>query len=866
MASETQTRILDIQVNYSKAIKGISEYEKKLAATKEQEKLLKDEWKKGAITQEEYRKELAAIKVAQTEYRSGIRTLNKEIQNNIKIEKEQEGSIISLRAELSVLNAEYDKLSRTDRVGDAGAKKLAEIQNITKELKAAEEESGRFYRNVGNYEEAIQNAIAANVPFIGQLQTITQQSGGLNNVVRTIGNSLKVLAANPFFLILAGLSAVILMITKAINSSEEASNRWKTALAPLNRLLQGLLNIIQKLGGALLSVIEGAGKAFSWISKQLERLPLVGKYFKKINDETKKSIELQKERISIDKQERQNQVDNAKDALAVAELRKTAQDKENATARERLDALIEANKIEEQIAKRNLDLAERRFELLKTESEWAQNDKKANEELAKLEAELYNARKEYNEKTRTLLREENRVRKEIETERKQILQNEANAVKAYEDLVLSMRQDGVEKEITLLENQTKRKIAELQQQLKDDKNLTKAAREAINNTILALEEKLQQDIHGVRDKASKEALQKEISIKQQEIAIRLELSAKESKDELDLRLEQLEQQRKIEIANAEETGLSVELINRKFNKAVADERKRFGDQASARRKVEAQKVLSELDAQAKNAILKLGQDQQAILDTEIANAEERYNYLVNLSQEEKEALYTSQIEYENAILESNARIRQAEEESARYSIESAQTQLQAFASISDSMSGLFESFADDNEAWAGFSKAMGLFTIGLNSAIGVAEAVKAGAGQPFPANLAAIAAGITAVLSAIAQAKKLMSDVKEPSAPKFHTGGYVEGGGEVPAILRAGESVMAPMPTSMFTPILSSLNQLGGGSPINATQSSNQAMGENMLARAFAKGMASLPNPQVAVTEIDRVSGRVNVIEYSGNG
>ena len=52
-----------------------------------------------------------------------------------------------------------------------------------------------------------------------------------------------------------------------------------------------------------------------------------------------------------------------------------------------------------------------------------------------------------------------------------------------------------------------------------------------------------------------------------------------------------------------------------------------------------------------------------------------------------------------------------------------------------------------------------------------------------------------------------------------------------------------------------------GGVPIQATQSANSAAGEDMLARAFAKGLQSMPNPVVSVQEISDVSNRVRVIE-----
>ena len=67
----------------------------------------------------------------------------------------------------------------------------------------------------------------------------------------------------------------------------------------------------------------------------------------------------------------------------------------------------------------------------------------------------------------------------------------------------------------------------------------------------------------------------------------------------------------------------------------------------------------------------------------------------------------------------------------------------------------------------------------------------------------------------------------------------------------------------MFAPILSALNQLGGGAPI-IVQSPQQQIGEDFLAAAVAKGMAIAPRPIVSVEEINDVGRRVDVIENLG--
>lgn len=142
----------------------------------QEEKKLRETIKESGKSTDEQRKQLAAIKATQDEYKSAIRDLNKEVQNNIKHEKEQDGSLRSLRAQLSNATKDFDSLSKAEREGAKGKALAKHINELTDELKEAEAETQRFYRNVGNYEESIKKAIAANVPFIGQIQSMIDVS------------------------------------------------------------------------------------------------------------------------------------------------------------------------------------------------------------------------------------------------------------------------------------------------------------------------------------------------------------------------------------------------------------------------------------------------------------------------------------------------------------------------------------------------------------------------------------------------------------------------------------------------------------------------------------------------------------------
>lgn len=115
--------------------------------------------------------------------------------------------------------------------------------------------------------------------------------------------------------------------------------------------------------------------------------------------------------------------------------------------------------------------------------------------------------------------------------------------------------------------------------------------------------------------------------------------------------------------------------------------------------------------------------------------------------EQKDAGITSQMAYEQAVKESENRI-------VAYRAATAASALAATSTVLTAITGLLGEQAKENKDFA-------LFNIALNTAAGIAGAVAAGASVGFPQNLAAIAAGIAAVLGGITQAKQVMSGAQE---------------------------------------------------------------------------------------------------------
>ena len=860
-----EEKILEIKVRYDKAITKIAEYSTELDKLKAREKQLKEDVSKGRIEREKYNLMMAETKIAAKEYTESIRVLNKQIQNERKEQTEMEGSLVRLRAELSNLTAAYDRLSRVEREGVKGKELQDKINAITDELKGAEEETQRFYRNVGNYEAAILKAAQSNIPFLDSIIKMQTELGGVKqafNVGKTavIGFSKQLLALlkNPIVAILASIAAAIMLVSKAINSSEEASNRWNIITAPLSRSLDFLLNIVQRLAGGILSVVESGAKMIGWIAKMAEKLPGIGKYIRDINDANREAIKLAKEEAAIAKQARTDQIQNAKDQLEVARLRQQAKDKEKFTAEERLAFVKQANKLEEEQAKRNVDLATREFELLRKRSEWAENDAETNDKLAELEAAKYNAEKEYFSKTMELLEQENTIRGEIVTVQKAVAEKvaaikekEREEIRKAEDEALKIVKDAQEKQFIETKRVYERQIEDLRIRLRTEIGLTATMRQALNQQIIALE----QQKNDALQQLSEEQLMKEMENRQKLISLQLESVKAGSEQEYQLKMQQLVAQRDVELRQKELTEQMKLAITEKYNKEIDDLSVQH-ENDTAKKQADALKL--RLDNELAEAKLN-GDSELELLRMQEQQKLELKDSLRRMEEESDAEFRARQLAADQEYLDAKQAVIDKE-------VEMQQNKGESLSVLAGNLSDLLEQAAGDNENMAQLAKILAIAEVSIAQGVAIAKAVET-ATRSSATWIDMLAAIGTVVASVTTVMGKAMKSVK---SAKFAQGGKVEGPGSgtsdsIPAMLSNGESVMTAAATSMFAPLLSAFNQIGGGIPINVTASSNQALGEDMLAKAVAKGMMMAPAPVVSVEEFTSVANRVKYVENLGS-
>lgn len=311
-----------------------------------------------------------------------------------------------------------------------------------------------------------------------------------------------------------------------------------------------------------------------------------------------------------------------------------------------------------------------------------------------------------------------------------------------------------------------------------------------------------------------EKVKQQISIAEQEIAERLKAATKGSTEELALKMEQLQRAHDAEIeALSQQEGTDTLIELKKANHLA-----------------EMTRLQEEFDAAQDAALM-------AETDAIIAEMTARAN---------------AEAEIDNMITE-NAKASAEEQKAAR---------IGAAMAIGDALSNLgsiAEQFADQDSSLAAASKVLALAKIAISSGVAIAEGIASSQSVPFPGNIAAIATTVGTIAANIGSA---ISTVK---SAKFARGGLVVGEGtgtsdSIAARLSNGESVMTAKATSMFAPLLSSLNQLAGGAAIPTPPGADTSVLETAVARGMQAAHVS-----VSVTEIRDIEQQMSAIDSIAN-
>ena len=412
------TILLDVQMD--DLIASLQELKKQYDANTDAMKALK---KAGQEDTAEYVK----LTQANKELRQEMSGVERQIQNEIKAERAQEGSLNQLRAQVANLTKQYDAMSAAERMSASGTALQQKIQAMSNEVMGLEANTNRWQRNVGNYQSALQGLSTS-------FKAAGLATGGLDK-------SLRLLNANPIMLFLTALIGVVRAVTQAMKGNEESSMELKEAYAALNPATDALKRSMQDLGDA---ITRGAKKSVDAmrdsISALLHQIDEMGRFFgadwhmgDNFDEGSEAARRLQERENDYIVNKRRWSVESAKIDRQVADLREKAAQRDKYSAEERLAYLDKAIALETRKASMEKKFAEENLRNLRDEAKRTKNDSEMMDRLAEAERAVIAADTALSNTKRSLARQRQAAIAEIE--------NETNKTKTYTGTVKALREE-----------------------------------------------------------------------------------------------------------------------------------------------------------------------------------------------------------------------------------------------------------------------------------------------------------------------------------------------------------------------------------------------------------------------------------------
>ena len=379
-----------------------------------------------------------------TDLQKAATATNLAFDQNDKLVKADTYSYNALVRQLAALKEEW-------RATDNVATRLTlgkQINSVNDQLKKMDASVGVFGRNVGNYVGSLEQ-------FSKGFASMGSGAAGVINPLRNMTMGFKTLSATPAIAVLGLLANLLTKVTEALKSSEEGTESVTAAMG-----------VFSSIGDAVTKAMQGLAQGISWVAKQF--VNLLG-HLGLVNDSMKEHQDIAQREIAIARQQRDATMRNAEAERDIAELRAKSVDKEKYTAKQRIAFLEEANRKQEEIAKREKDAAKAEYDLIVLKNKQTKSSAESLKAEADAYARMVQADTNYQNQVRTNIRETNRVRREVATEEKERAKEREQRLKEQataERERLNTEKDYLNQELSLLDGNS-REALEKRKQIRD---------------------------------------------------------------------------------------------------------------------------------------------------------------------------------------------------------------------------------------------------------------------------------------------------------------------------------------------------------------------------------------------------------------
>ena len=282
--------IAQVDIDVEALINKSAEVRQRIMEVSDEMKALKDALNKGGISVQEYTRQMALLQNAQRENQREQRAYDNLISSHIAVQHQTmqanntlTGSIRELGTALAQNRRIYEDFTQAQRESAEGRQLLETIHAQDEAYRELQRSIGVTQVDVGNYRQAILdalgdnqafgtsmngivnsfnnlrvNVIALSTPFVNFVQTGRLAPAALNATAAATGNvstGMKVLRGA---IIATGIGTLVVVLGSLIayfTSTQEGINKVNKVLTPLKVVFQTLIGVVQNFGKYLLEAI-----------------------------------------------------------------------------------------------------------------------------------------------------------------------------------------------------------------------------------------------------------------------------------------------------------------------------------------------------------------------------------------------------------------------------------------------------------------------------------------------------------------------------------------------------------------------------------------------------------------------------------
>ena len=252
-----------IDINMEQLIAQLKALQVEYKANTDELARYKKQLDEGEISQEEYEKAVIQNAQSQKVLKQEMNGVERQMQSVIKQQRANEGSLVEMRQQLSLLTKQYDSLPAKIRdTSDEGKALQQRIEKLSEHIQDLESNTGRWQRNVGNYKSALKGMKDAT------------EAAGLSS--RGLDRIMKGLSANPWMTVVTALVTILVKLRDRMKDNEQVTTSLGNAMSSLQPIFDWFNKIISKIADVFSNVLDRAIQkviqSLGWLGRQLQKL------------------------------------------------------------------------------------------------------------------------------------------------------------------------------------------------------------------------------------------------------------------------------------------------------------------------------------------------------------------------------------------------------------------------------------------------------------------------------------------------------------------------------------------------------------------------------------------------------------------